>query len=212
MAKCRAGKAPIHEALRAAMAPILNALVAKAREVEDAEDALVDAAATSEAAEEAFEDTIRNIDGDLERVDRETPELNAQKTVFPDGFGKEIEPDGDAQLDVLPDLKARLAKLSGHPVGPASLAAIEAAETALEGAFAAEDKAAELVEKLFAEESEARREVREQLDSAYGQLRAFYKARPALAERFFLKEGRARKGAKKAPAGDGAPAGGGAPA
>lgn len=213
MSMCLFGKAPIHEALRLEAKSTYDALVAKAREGEDAKDAFVAAGAASDAAELAFEDTIRNIDGDLASADRASPELAAQSTVFPNGFGAEIEPDGDAQLGVLPDLKARLAKLSGHPVGPASLATLEAAETALKNAFKAEDDASDLVDKLFAEENEARREVREQLESAYGQLRSFYKSKPAMAERFFLKEGRARKGAKQPPEGGSAPpAGGGAPA
>ena len=56
MSKCRAaGKAPIHTTLHGEMKAKLEQLVAKARSVEDAEDALVDAMASSEAAEEAFE-------------------------------------------------------------------------------------------------------------------------------------------------------------
>jgi len=41
-----------------------------------------------------------------------------------------------------------------------------------------------------------RRAIREQLESAHGRLRDLYKARPAVAEEFFLKEG-SRRPAKK---------------
>lgn len=205
--KCKAAKLPLHTTLQTEMKEKVAKLVAKSRAVEDAEDELVGAMAESEAAEEAFEDLIRNVDGDLARLDREDPSRNARGTVFPEGFGAVIDPDGDKQLDVIPGLKARLSQLGAEPIAVAALAKVTEADTALRTAFDAEDKLVDDVESLFAEENEARREVREQLDSAYGRLRDFYKARPALAERFFLKEGRARKtAAKKAP-----PAGGGAP-
>jgi hypothetical protein len=51
------------------------------------------------------------------------------------------------------------------------------------------------IHKLFAEEVDARRAVREQLERAYGRLRAHYKAHPAKAEAFFLREG-SRRAAK----------------
>jgi hypothetical protein len=66
------------------------------------------------------------------------------------------------------------------------------------------------VDSLFAEELEARREIREQLESAFGRLRDLYKARPAVVERFFLREIGGRKRTEppvKAP-----PAEGGHPA
>jgi hypothetical protein len=60
------------------------------------------------------------------------------------------------------------------------------------------DKAAESqVEALFAEELAARQAIREQFESAYGRLRDLYCCScPALAERFFLREGPRRRTAK----------------
>jgi hypothetical protein len=55
---------------------------------------------------------------------------------------------------------------------------------------------ADTVTRLFEAEREARRAVREQLESANGRLRAFYKAKPALAETFFLRPG-TRKPSRK---------------
>jgi hypothetical protein len=57
--------------------------------------------------------------------------------------------------------------------------------------------AEEKLDRVTAEEREARREVREQLESAHGRLRAHYKTRPALAERFFMRDpGSSRRAAK----------------
>lgn len=208
ISKLRSGKAPLHATLMAEMTAKYDLLVAKSRECEDAEDAAVGAMADSEAAEESFEDIVRDTDGDLARLDRENPTLNSQNTVFPDGFGAIIEPDGDKQLEVIPALKVRLGQFKGNPLAAAAFARIEAGEAALLAAFAAEDKAVEDVDRVFTEEQEARREVREQFESAYGRLRDLYKSRPALVERFFQKELRGRRAEKKAPgAGGGIPSG-----
>jgi hypothetical protein len=60
-------------------------------------------------------------------------------------------------------------------------------------------EAADKVETLFAEELEFRRALREQLASAHGRLRDLNRARPVLAERYFLRDGTARR-ARPAPA------------
>lgn len=49
------------------------------------------------------------------------------------------------------------------------------------------ETAAERVKDLFAEELEAQRQIREQLESAYGRLRDLYKSRPGMAEHLFLR-------------------------
>lgn len=214
MSKSRSAKNAFHTTLHDEIKAKYEALIAKNREVEDAEDELVGAAADSEAAEEAFEDMIRDLDGTLASLDRSNPALNARATVFPHGFSAEIEPDGDKQLAVLPALNARLQQFIGEAGMTALLGQLDAREIALKAAFDAEEAAAAKVDKLFAEESEARREVREQLDSAYGRLRDFYKGRPAFAERFFQREVRGQRDIKKKtpdPGTEAPAAGGGTP-
>jgi hypothetical protein len=127
--------------------------------------------------------------------------------VFPNGFGAEIDPEGDEQLETLTKLRVRLGAFSSNPIVAGALARLDAAESALRGALKAEDAAETKVESLFAKELEARREIREQLESAFGRLRDLYKARPAVVERFFMREVGGRKRAEaKAPPGEEKPA------
>jgi len=188
LAKCRAGQAPLFAALRAEMTGKYTDLKAKQRAVEDAEDDATDAIAEVDSAEVAFENLLRDIDADLAKLDRADPALNAQKTVFPEGYGKEIEPEGDVQLTVLPALRTRLAAFQGKPGIATALQSFDKAEATFRAALAAKQKATAKVEALFTEEQAARRAVREQLESAHGRLRDLFKARPALAEAFFLHE------------------------
>ncbi|MDI3283169.1 hypothetical protein [Polyangium sp. 15x6] len=197
--KVKTGNTKLHAELHEEMSLKLADLKAKARAHEDAEDDAVAASATSDAAEIALENVIRDIDGDLAKVDREDQTLNARTTVFPEGYGKEIDPEGASQLKTLDALRDRIAKFSGHPLVAAMLAKFDAAHEAFKKAIEAEEAAEDAVEAAFQAELDARRAIREQLESAYGRLRDFYKARPALAETFFLKEGRRR--AAKEPTG-----------
>jgi hypothetical protein len=105
------------------------------------------------------------------------------------------------------DLTFRFSHRQVHtnPEIAAQLVRLDAAEAALKVALAAGDAAETKMDALFAEEQAARLAIRVQLESAYGRLRDLYKARPALAEGFFLKEGGARRAKKEAPsAGDAA--------
>jgi hypothetical protein len=199
MAQCSSGGAPLHSTLRVEMEPLVNALKAKAREGEDLDDADIEATAEADRAEINVENVIRDIDADLAKLDRLDPTLNAQRAVFPEGFGQVIDPEGDAQLGVLPALNVRLAAFQSHPEIAAQLARLDAAEVALKVALAAGDAAETKADALFAEEQAARQAIRVQIESAYGRLRDLYKARPALAEGFFLKEGGARRAKKEAP-------------
>ena len=142
---------------------------------------------------------IRDSDAALAGLDRADPTLNAQRTVFPEGFGQVIDPEGDAQLSVLPALKVRLGAFKAHPPIAEQILRLDAAEAALQAALTAGDTAETKVDALFAEEQAARLAIRVQLESAYGRLRNLYKARPALAEAFFLKESGARRAKKEAP-------------
>jgi hypothetical protein len=171
------------------MAPRLALLIAKERAGDDADGDALAAQAVEDHHELIFENLIRDIDADLAKLDRSDSTLNARGTVFPDGFGKEIEPEGDAQLLVVSALRARLAKFNNHAVIATQLTHFDAAVTALMNAVKATNSAEEVVDALFAEEVDARKAIREQLESAYGQLRALYKANPAKAETFFLREG-----------------------
>lgn len=161
-----------------------------------AEDDAIEAAALVDAAEVDLENAIRDIDADLGKLDRQQPDLNARATVFPDGYGKEIDPEGEEQLTELPALRKRIAAFAAHGGIADTLARFDTCVETFKNAITAEDAASTKVDELFQRELDARREIREQLESAYGRLRDFYKARPALAEDFFLKEG-SRKAAKK---------------
>jgi hypothetical protein len=197
MAKCRHGGSPLHADLRAEMTARYNDLKAKTRAVEDAEDDAVDAMAEADAVEIALENVIRDIDADLAKLDRSDSTINAQRTVCPEGFGKEIEPEGDAQIAALPALRVRLAAFQAHPGVAAVIKRLDQAGEALSVALNAELKAEAKVDTAFEEEQAARRAIRVQIESAYGRMRDLYKSRPALAEPFFLNEGSSRTPAEK---------------
>ncbi|MDI1444116.1 hypothetical protein [Polyangium sp. 6x1] len=199
LAKLTTGGAPLHQELHAEMSAKYSDLTAKARATEDAEDDASAASALADHAEITLENTIRDIDADLGKLDRQMPTLQAQAIVFPHGYGEEIDPEGEAQLQRLAPLRARIAQFAAHGIVAEALARFDAAHAAFAAAIKAESKAEDLAETRFAEELEARRAVREQFESAYGRLRDLYKARPALAEEFFLKEGK-RRAPKKEPA------------
>lgn len=199
-AKCRSGGTALHATLRAEALAAYATLKAKERAAEDAEDELADARAEADTHEIALENAIRDLDIDLQRLDRETPGLDARLAVFPDGFGAVIEPEGEKQLEVLPALDVRLKPYEGHADLAASLVKLGGAKAAFKAALIAEDAASDAVETAFAEEVAARGAVRAQLTSAHARLRDLYKTRPAQAEAFFMKLGR-KEGKPKAPEG-----------
>ena len=182
----------LHLTLRSEMLPLLAALTAAERAVEDAKDAVIDAQAFEDHNEIAIENIIRDIDADLGKLDRQDPSLNARATVFPDGYAKEIDPESDAQLALLTPLRARIAKFDNVPAIHDHLVKFDAATTAFANAIKATDNADTLVDTLFIVETDARRAIREQLESAYGRLRSFYKSHPPRAEAFLLREGSRR--------------------
>jgi hypothetical protein len=214
IAACRTVDTPLHHQLRAEVAALYDDIKAKARGTEDAEDDFVDASAEVDFTEIALENVIRDIDGDLAKLDREHPGLNAQYAVFPHGYGEVIDPENEAQLSTLPALHVRLDPFKAKAGMAKLLAKLDAAEAAFKTALDAEAKAMAAVDTAFAAEHAARRAIREQFESAYGRLRDFYKSRPAQAEQFFSREGSARRPPKGGPAGSepgaGAGSGGGA--
>jgi hypothetical protein len=185
----------LQQQLHTEIAPLLANLTSKERAVDDAQDAAVAAQALEDHHELNLENLLRDIDADLGKLDRADETLHARATVFPDGFGKEIEPDGDAQLEVAKSIRLRLAKFATNAVIAEHLTKFDAIVASLTSAVSATNAAEDLVDKLFAEEVDARRAIREQLESAYGRLRAHYKAHPAKSEAFFLREG-SRRAAK----------------
>lgn len=187
MARCK-GAGPLHDTLHAEASAIYAALRDAVRAREDAEDAGVEAAALVTRAEEIVENAIRDIDAEARKLDRAEPALMAQSAILPGGLTEILGPEGAAQLEVLPALGARLAPFLGKGAIAETLASLAKAEGAMRTALGSAALASAEIERRFAEELAARRAVREQLESAYGRLRVHYKARPALAERFFLKE------------------------
>jgi len=197
MARCK-GAGTLHDILHSEAGAVYAVLRAAERAREDAEDAGVEAAALVTRAEESLENAIRDIDAEAKKLDRAEPTLMAQSTILPGGLTPILDPEGAAQLDVLPALGVRLAPFKASGAMKDAVAALENAEAGMRAALAAAAAAAAEVERRFAEELGARRAVREQLESAHGRLRDLYKARPALAERFFLKEKESSR-AKSAP-------------
>jgi hypothetical protein len=192
MGRCATGKAPIHTALGAEMSTVRTGLITKARAAEDADDAAIGAGAILDAAEVDVENSIRELDGALAQLDRDNPELGAQLATFPEGFGAVIDPEGEDQLKALPALLVRVDPFKADEKVAPVLAKLAATAVAFKAALDAANLADEAYDKAFAEELAARTAVREQLESAYGKLRSFYKARPALAEAFFQKDSGAR--------------------
>jgi hypothetical protein len=195
--RCKKGTAPLHATLAVEMTAKLNALILQSRAVEDLEDEAVDADADMDAAELAFENVIRDLDADLAKVDRSDATLSAQVTTFPEGYGAVIDPEGAAQLAVLPTLKVRIKPFKDDPTIASALAKLDATTEIFKLTLKAVTAAEENVEVGFAIELSERAAIREQMESAYGRLRDLYKARPALAEAFFSKERGSRRAAKK---------------
>lgn len=198
---CASGP-PLMLSLGAQISTCHNTLRATARAHEDAKDAAVHADAEATKAEYKLQDTIRDLDAAMASADRSDPSLSVQSAVFPNGYGEIIEPEGEDQLTALGPLYVKLAPYKNHPTIAPVLARLDADATALKNALDAALAADKAVDLAFAEELQARKAIREQLESAHGQLRSFYKARPALAERYFLNEGTSRR-AKKEPEGGG---------
>ena len=193
MGKLTLGGAPIHQELHDKMKVLFDRLKACARAHDDAQDVEVEASAICDFTEINLENAIRDIDADLGKLDRAEPERNARATVFPEGYGQDIDPDGEAQLEPLPKLRSKLESVGPHPIVTEAVARFDSVvnvfKTKLDAAKAAESH----TDALFQEELEARRAIREQLEVAYGALRGFYKTNPRRAEDFFLREGSRRK-------------------
>ena len=193
IAACRTVDTPLHKQLRVEASALYDDLKTKVRATEDAEDDFVDASAEVDFTEITLENVIRDIDGDLAKLDRDQPGLNAQYAVFPHGYGEVIDPENDAQLLTLPALHVRLEPFKAEAGMGKLLTKLDAAEAAFKKALDLEAKATTAVDTKFAAEHTARRAIREQIESAYGRLRDFYKSRPAQAEQFFSREGSSRR-------------------
>jgi hypothetical protein len=179
------GGAPIHAQLAAEMSALYVDLKARSRATEDAEDDWLGASARTDAAELSVKNAIRRLDTEARRADQEDASLNAQHTVFPEGFGAIVEPDGEALLKMLTGVYVRASGFLGDADIAAAIGALKSAQATLEARLADEAASRTACDTRFAEEQEARRRIREQLDAAYGLLRGFYKGRAAMAEAFF---------------------------
>ncbi|APR77811.1 Hypothetical protein A7982_03158 [Minicystis rosea] len=186
------GGAPIHAQLAAEMKARYADLKATARATEDAEDDWLGASATSDASEIVLENAVRRLDLEARRADQSDASRNAQKTIFPDGFGPVIAPEGEVQRTTLPALYVRASAFLGIADVASAVDAVKKADSAFADDLQKEQAALAAWDMRFAEEREARRQVREQLESAHARLRDFYKGRAGLAEDFFYREKRRR--------------------
>ncbi|MFT3772121.1 MAG: hypothetical protein QM820_42490 [Minicystis sp.] len=205
------GGAAIHAQLAAEMRLFYVDLKAKARATEDAEDDWLGASARTDAAELALKNAVRRLATEAKRADQGDASLNAGKTIFPQGFGTVVAPEGELLLKALPGVYVRVAAFVGNPDIAGAVSALELAQKDLEDRLKDDASALAACNTCFAEEQEARRRIREQLDSAHGRLRDFYKGRTHLAEDFFLREKKTRKpatadGSNAAPKAPAAPA------
>ncbi|MDI1433635.1 hypothetical protein [Polyangium sorediatum] len=179
---------PLHDILHAEASAVYTKLRDAQRAREDAEDAATAASAGVLRTEVMVENAVREIDASAKKLDRKEPALAAQRTIFPAGISPVIKPDGQAQLDVLPAVRIRMAPFADKGDMGDALASLDYAEMLHDAALQAVNLAVGEVARRFAEEREARRAVREQLASAHGRLRDHYKAKPSAAEAFFLRE------------------------
>ncbi len=199
--KLRRVDEPLHQKLRAEALTAYGTLKTAERVHADAVDDEAEARAGGDAAELTFENGIRSLAGALTGFDRDHPGRGAHGAVFPNGFGEVIEPEGEAQLAVLPAFHVRLAPFRNEPDLEKALIKLDNAEASFRKALDEEDAAIATTATAFAAEVAARAGVRHQLESAHGRLRDFYKTQPADAERFFMKLGRREGKAKpKGPA------------
>lgn len=187
IARCRTVQGPLYQKLAEEMQAQYTALVRAVRAVEDAQDDATDASAQADGAELTLENGVRDLDAAAAKADRQNPAHGAQLAIFPNGFGEIIDPESEAQLTTLPDLYGRTKPFLQEPGIAAAHEQIQSQEQEFRAALAAEAQGETRVATLEADELQARRQIREQLESAYGRLREFYKARPQLAERFFLR-------------------------
>lgn len=188
---------PLHDTLHAEASAAYLKLRDRQRAREDADDAATAASAGLLRTEVMVENAIREVDAAARKLDRKDPALAARRTIFPAGMGPMIKPDGQAQLDVLPALRIRMAPFADKGDMDDALASLDHAEMLHRASLETVNLAVAEVEMRFAEEREARRAVREQLASAHGRLRDHYKANPAAAEAFFLREKSAAQPKKK---------------
>ncbi|MFS8065882.1 MAG: hypothetical protein ACMG6S_05860 [Byssovorax sp.] len=207
-------ESPLHKTLRVEALSAYGTLKSAERARADSVDDEAEARAWGDTSEIAFENGIRGLDSALVELDRDHPGRGARGAVFPRGFGEVIEPDGEAQLAVLPAFHVRLAPFKQEPALQTALAKLDNAESAFRKALVEEDAAVTATAAAFAAEIAARAGVRHQIESAYGRLRDFYKTQPAEAERFFVKlgrrEGKAKAKSPSGPAASGAPGAAGA--
>ncbi|MEO7596711.1 MAG: hypothetical protein ABI134_36235 [Byssovorax sp.] len=200
---------PLHQALRVEALTSYGTLKTAERAHSDAVDDEAEARARGDASEITFENGLRGLDNALVNFDRDHPGRGARGAVFPNGFGEVIEPDGEAQLTVLPAFHVRLTPFRQEPDLQQALTKLDDAETAFRKALVEEDAAITTTATAFAAEIAARAGVRHQIESAYGRLRDFYKTQPTEAERFFMKLG--RRDGKAKPKGSTGPAASGPP-
>jgi hypothetical protein len=185
---CRQRKA---EALFVALATEAEAarseLIARARALEDQQRLLDDLGADFDYAELTAEDAVRDLDADLEKLDRQHPTLSARRRIFPDGYGAVIDIGGEAQLAALEATRLRLKALQEQPALSGSLSRLDAAISALKEISEQRRLQQQQLAERQIEERSARTALRQQLVDAHGRLRSYFKASPALADRFFLK-------------------------
>jgi hypothetical protein len=168
-----------------------QALLEKARAVEDKEDELIELTADADGAELSLEDTVRDIADDLGKADRRSPELGAYAKVLPRGVGGVINPEGESQMTAIVAFRSRLNEFKDHPLVQPSLAALDTAIHTLRLRLDSKRACEEALAALFAEEQALRTKVREQLNGAHGRLSTRYQSNPSLADRFFIKDARA---------------------
>jgi hypothetical protein len=163
-------------------------VVTKARGVEDAEDQLTARSADVSFAELSLEDLIRDILGETERLDRQTPELNMRQKTFPEGLNGVINPEGESQIKPAEELKRRLQDFVNNAAVPPLIAKLEESLALFQAALADREKEERNAEDAASAEQSAKTALREQLEVSYGRLRERFKARPKLTERYFYQE------------------------
>jgi hypothetical protein len=182
---CTQSKVPAISGLADEIEPLCDDMIAKERQIEDAQDQVVIATAVADGEEIVAEDIVRDVHAELGSQDRKDPTLGSQVKVFPHGFGPVINEENEDQFAPLATLHVDIAPFVTLEPVAALMATLDAQEVVLGEKLEVKKGANDRVTTLKAELKIAKTKVREQLQSAYGRLRDIHKSNPKLAERYF---------------------------
>jgi hypothetical protein len=167
--------------------PLRDKLEAKVTAMTAQSRVIDELSADFDAQELLAEDIIRDLDSDLQKLDRQEPALNAQKKVFPGGFGVVISVEGESQIETLISTRQALRSFESKSLLADSLKRLDHITQEMTSTSKAREDQRKKLQSLAQDERDLKVEIAEHLISVHGRLRSYFKAKPALADRFFLR-------------------------